>query len=340
MLDYWCFSDFNNMKKIRCCIVGLGRIGSILEEDVLREKPCTHAGAIAQNKDCLLVGGCDIDKKRCELFSKRWNCPSIYTNFDDLLRDTLPDIVHIATPPETHLEIVEKVLPYNVKVIICEKPLAENAQDGLKIAGIHNSGMVKILINHERRYSKDYKIVKKHIDEKDFGDLLSIYSKLYMGRSRPVNDILLNDGTHLVDTIQFLTSSKLEKVKTEKFFTSNKESLLIIGRAGEIPVVLEIGSGRNHIHFELDLSFSSGRIRIGNGLYEEYSSGKSPYYEEMNSLLKADVARPKITGYFTNMLADAVQCVRDKSRIPLSSAEDGYTVLSFIDSVKEEYREN
>jgi hypothetical protein len=38
------------MDKISVAIVGLGRIGSLLEEDPRREKPCTHAGAIAANR--------------------------------------------------------------------------------------------------------------------------------------------------------------------------------------------------------------------------------------------------------------------------------------------------
>jgi len=170
------------MKKIRCSIVGLGRIGSLLEEDKLREKPATHAGAISQNKDCILAGGCDIRNQRCEGFSKKWNCPETYTDIDTMLMKTSPDILHIATPPETHLKIIEKALSYNIKLIICEKPLAENSHDALKIVNIHNSGRVKILVNHERRYSRDYQMVKKHIDKNDFGKLLSIYSKLFMGK--------------------------------------------------------------------------------------------------------------------------------------------------------------
>ncbi|GHV88670.1 hypothetical protein AGMMS50267_10300 [Spirochaetia bacterium] len=40
------------MKKIPVAIIGLGRIASLLEDDRLREKPCTHAGAITANPDC------------------------------------------------------------------------------------------------------------------------------------------------------------------------------------------------------------------------------------------------------------------------------------------------
>lgn len=32
------------MSKLICALVGLGRIGSSLEKDPLREKPCTHPG--------------------------------------------------------------------------------------------------------------------------------------------------------------------------------------------------------------------------------------------------------------------------------------------------------
>jgi hypothetical protein len=34
-------------EKIPAAIIGLGRIASLLEKDGRREKPCTHAGAIA-----------------------------------------------------------------------------------------------------------------------------------------------------------------------------------------------------------------------------------------------------------------------------------------------------
>lgn len=219
-----------------------------------------------------------------------------------------------------------------------EKPLAKNSSDGLEIVNIHNSGKLKILINHERRYSKDYLIAKKRIEKKTLGELLSISAKLYMGRNNPVHDVLLHDGTHFIDIIRFLTSSSLKMLKTEKIIVSNKESLFIISetmdRAENVPVQLEIGSGRNYIVFELDLVFSAGRIRIGNGLYEEYVSERSPYYEKMNSLARINARRPEITGYFRNMLIDAVRCVREDSRMPLSSAADGYEALLFIDSVK------
>ena len=43
----------------KAAVVGLGRIGSLLEDDRLREKPCTHAGAAAANPGLILCAGKD-----------------------------------------------------------------------------------------------------------------------------------------------------------------------------------------------------------------------------------------------------------------------------------------
>lgn len=320
-------------KKIRNVIVGLGRIGSILEDDRYREKPCTHAGAISLNPDCVLAAGCDVNKNRRKLFIKRWNCHHVYSNIDDMLKGENPDILHIATPPDTHLEMIEKALYHNVRLAICEKPLAENLGDASKIARIHRSGKVIILTNHERRYSKDYILAKKHIENKTYGSLLSIYSKLYMEQDEQLYKVLLHDGTHLVDIIQFLYTAKLKKISVQGSLNRSRGTSFIFCNAGRVPCIIEAGAGRNHLVFELDLSFASGRIKIGNGLYEEYVSDISPYYEGINSLKKKEITGFSSTGYFSNMLKDAVKCLKNSSRTPVSSAIDGYNAVVFICSL-------
>ena len=318
------------MGHIQNAIVGLGRIGSLLEDDKLREKPCTHAGAVDLNPDCFLAAGCDLDKKRRELFKIRWKCSNVYKSIDRMLQETSPDILHIATPPETHFEIVKTALKYDVPLSICEKPLAHNLEDAEQIADIHCSGRMTILTNHERRYSKDYIRTKGIIEKKTLGDLLSIYAKLYMEPEAKLKSTLLHDGTHLVDILNYLLSSKIEKKGVFGNLERKTGTSLIFCTGKSLPVIIEAGTGRDHLLFELDISFSSGRIRIGNGLYEEYTSGDSPYYENINSLQKTGTPGFKTTGYFSNMLADAVKCFKNRMRVPVSSAVNGYEAVSFI----------
>jgi predicted dehydrogenase len=323
--------------KVRCAVTGLGRIGSLLEDDRLREKPCTHAGAIDANQDCILVGGCDLNPARRRFFARRWNCPHVYAKVETMLHETKPDILHIATPPETHLDLVERALGSSVSVIICEKPLAPSGDDAAVIADHHRSARVRILTNHERRYSLDYLMVKDRIDGVVLGDLLSIDSKVYMGLHRPAVEMLLDDGTHLIDIIRFLTGSELELIGVDHAGVQMEtwDMLFVRCEAGGVPVRMEIASKRDHTVFELDLSFTSGRIRIGNGIFEVHKSAKSPHYEHLYSLTSTGERGPAVTGYFANMLRDAVACARDPLKDPRSTAVDGFRAVEIIDRIRE-----
>jgi predicted dehydrogenase len=326
------------MKKVRNAIVGLGRIGSSLEDDRLREKPASHAGVIHAHPGCVLVGGCDIKEERRRAFARRWSCREVYSSVDEMLAQTRPDILHIATPPETHLEMVEKALRHRIRVVICEKPLAGNRLQAYRIARLHARGALTILTNHERRYSEDYKRAKKAVEAQHFGKLRSITGKICMEEKKPLSSVLWNDGTHLIDALHFLTSAKMKLHAVYGDLRQTEVSFFIIGVAGVVPVMVEAGAGNDYLLFEIDLGFDAGRIRIGNGLYEEYSSDVSPFYEHMRSLRKVKVKpeRPETwpdgpTRYFTGMLEDALLCLRKKHTQPVSSAVDGYLALAVID---------
>mgnify|MGYP006286620867 CR=1 FL=1 len=324
------------MSELKCAVVGLGRIGSTLEADPLREKPCTHAGAIFANADCTLVAGCDLRAEAREEFKSQWsqNAPvELYENIDALLQAVRPDILSIATPPDSHRRLVAKAARAGVPVAICEKPLAHTLRDAKAIARIHTTGKMKIVVNHERRYSRDYQLVREAIRTRRFGSLLSLRGTLYFGRSASHKAVLLHDGTHMIDIINYLTDSVCSVKKSYGAMRASSSSAFLFGRAGSVPVCLEVGSQRDHLVFELELSFEQGRIRIGNGVLSFEESGPSPYYSDYRSLLPADTPVVASTGYFAGMLADAVRCCREAEYQPISNAAASLEVMRFIRSV-------
>ncbi len=116
---------------LKCAFAGLGRIASLLEDDDLREKPCTHAGAVNENPDCIISGGFDIDEERRKEFSDKWKCP-VFESMDEMLESVKPDILFIATHPDSHLNLVEQGIKYGVKTIVCEKPLSDSLKSAKK----------------------------------------------------------------------------------------------------------------------------------------------------------------------------------------------------------------
>ena len=334
-------------EKVRAAIIGLGRIASLLEEDRRREKPCTHAGAVSSNQDCVLVGGCDTDGERRRLFAEKWRVP-VYLDAAEMIQSQKPQILVIATHPDSHYEYCRMAADSGVPVVICEKPLADSLQAARKIAVLEEQGTT-IITNHERRYSADYIRAKEILASEKLGALLSVRAVLYMGKNKCLVDVLWHDGTHLIDAVMFLSGLSLKHRKRwgAKLDASTgtvwlegelrrqaeqRESSPGPGRP--VPIVVEVGAGRDHIIFEMEFSCVMGRLRIGNGLFEVWESGESPYAENFRSLKQTVDTFEGPTGYFTNMMADAVSCVREPGRKPGSSAADGLKVIEYLNSVK------
>lgn len=323
---------------MRCAIVGLGRIGSLLEDDTLREKPATHAGAIAGNPDCTLVAGADLDPDRRSLFAERWGCDRLYEDAESMLRGEAyaagVDALFVATHPESHLKLCRLAAAYGVPVVVCEKPLADTLTRARAIRRLHNPPHLTILTNHERRYSKDYLAARSIVREGSLGALRGITGTLYFGSKMSHREVLLHDGTHMVDIVNFLAGGRLRVHRIVGNLNRRKGTSYLHGalkrETGSIPVVIEVGSERDHLVFEVTLSFSRGRIRVGNGVFSVERSAESPHYEGYRSLIPGDSVPIGPTGYFANMVTDAVACFREPGREPVSSAVDGYEVMKFI----------
>ncbi|MDR2484244.1 MAG: Gfo/Idh/MocA family oxidoreductase [Treponema sp.] len=332
------------MGKIAVALVGLGRIAGLLEEDPLREKPCTHIGAVRANPDCSLVAGADHDETRRNLFENRWQCP-VYEDAEKMIKTHNPHILVIATNPDSHARYCVMAEALKVPVVICEKPLADTVLQAERIAALHRKGTIRILTNHERRYAADYIRAKAILDEGRLGGILSAKATLYMGTNRRLLDVLWHDGTHLADALMFLSNAGMKHEKTWGAKLKTREGtaflmghLVALPDQGKqknpIPFLLELGAKRDHLVFEVEFSCEQGRLRIGNGIFEVWESGPSPYAQGFKSLKRTPEVFDGPTGYFVNMVQDAVACVGNPVRQPRSSAADGLRVIEYLNSVQ------
>ena len=69
------------MKQYRVVIVGLGRAGSTLDEEMNDGLPHSIAGACAASDRLECVAGSDIDSSRIDDFKSRWGINSTYKNY-------------------------------------------------------------------------------------------------------------------------------------------------------------------------------------------------------------------------------------------------------------------
>jgi len=240
---------------LKAAITGLGRIASLLESDSLREKPCTHAGAIRANPGLFLCAGSDIDEERRRLFAETWKVP-VYADTETMLLKERPHILHIATHPDSHWHYCSLAAQYGVSVAVCEKPLADTLGRAKKIAALHESGRITVITNHERRYAADYALARKILAGDDaaaatgarLGPVTGVRGKLYVGKTRRLLDVLWHDGTHLADAAMFLTGAVLKHRKTIGSLTRRSGTAYLFGHLKNPTVPV-----------------SSGRREAGNG---------------------------------------------------------------------------
>jgi predicted dehydrogenase len=97
-------------RKYRIAIVGTGNIAR------------SHARAITSLPDrAELVGGVDVDLDRAKAFAAEWGISNVYPSLTELLAAGAVDLVHLCTPPSSHVPLATECLAADVNVFM-EKP--------------------------------------------------------------------------------------------------------------------------------------------------------------------------------------------------------------------------
>ncbi len=332
------------MKKYRTGIIGLGRIGFKLGFDRKREQPASHTAAFSGNGRILLDGGYDIKPARMTEWKNFNKKAEIYPSLDSFLCDGPWDIIVIAVPEEFHYPVFMKALQSGPALIVLEKPAAPEYREAVRMKDEALKCSVPVLVNHERRFSRDYILLKKIIREKRLGDAVMITSSLYTpskawkaGVAAAGGGSLLRDATHLFDAVGFLFDKRIEIESAAAAGPDKKggiEGISCFARTGKTASIFNIGFMTGHFTFEVDIVFKKGRALIGNGILEIQRSLPSPYYDGFNSLIKdTSVKTFKRTGYFSGMVENCIDFLDGKKGIG-SSLENGIEPLRCISEIR------
>lgn len=324
----------------KAVIIGLGRIASLLEDDPLRRKPCTHMGAYARLRERVAVlGGCDTDPERRERFGNRWKIRLTDENPDKLLDAVQPDLVSICTWTDSHHLLVHKTLEHPcVRAIICEKPLALDPKKASLMVKACEKKKVHLLTNHERRFEDRYQAIRSWIRDGKIGKIRTIIGHVLTTvplrqKSFDINrSSLLHDGTHLIDIIHFLAGPTREVLGN--ISSACRESVTAtLGLESGVRVFIEAGGLRNYFDFELDIQGSEGRILISNKDLRLFTSQESRLYTGFRDLEERRIPRYRKNDYFTELINHAIDLIDGKTTTNISSGKDGWQTLRVIEGI-------
>jgi predicted dehydrogenase len=343
------------MKKLKVAVIGVGSISNM------------HIGAYKKNPNVEIVAFCDINEERLALQGQKYGVTRLYKSYDDMLK-AVPEIdaVSVCTWNSAHAGATIAALKSG-KDVLCEKPMALNAQDAaaMQEAAVKNNR--KLMIGFVRRFGSDCAIAKDFINSGNLGEIY--YAKAtyirrngnpggwFGDKSRAGGGPLIDLGVHVIDLVRYLLGNPQPVSVYGATFTKlkNRANLKTAGggyasvsanKSADICDVEDLASAMIrfesgavlHVEtsFSLNVEKDEGKIELfgtkgGIKLDPEFS-----LYTEINDY-PADVklAMPTaldFNGLFENEINHFVDAVTKNTPI-LAPAADGVTLMKILDAV-------
>ena len=201
------------MKTYRVGIIGLGRMGSTIDDEGHTPLPYSIAAASRASERLEIAAGCDLRSERREDFSRRWGVHALYEDFREMVREERPDIVAVCTTAsglqkpareapdasfrgDSHAELAVALAELGVPMLYVEKAMASSmaAADDihdavLKHGTVFNTGVL-------RRFDNRYGVVRNAVLRGDVGEPRAA---IHYARSS-----LMHGHIHSIDTLSWL----------------------------------------------------------------------------------------------------------------------------------------
>ncbi|MBI4833600.1 MAG: Gfo/Idh/MocA family oxidoreductase [Planctomycetes bacterium] len=330
-------------KKIyRAAIIGCGRIGCGFDDNPKSKRIATHAGAYSNFRQTELMALSDLDVEKLRRYGEKYHVKGVYQNYEEMLEKEAIDILSVCTYNSTHLEIIENAINYNIKAILCEKPIADTLANAVKIVNLCRDKNIILSVNHLRRFDPSHQEVKNLIEKGVLGDIQQTTFYYTAG--------IANTGSHVFDLLRFFFGD-VEWVQAiysnSKFPNPNDPNIdgILKFKKGFI-CSLQSCDVSKFLIFELDIIGMKGRLKIMSGGYscEFYEPNDSQYFPGYKELAKTK-APINETQNFTdkltmiNIVVHLVDCL-DNNKTLISTGDDGKAALELICAVHESARRN
>ena len=178
-----------------------------------------------------------------------------YDKLDEFLADKEINLVLVATPNDVHCELVCAALNAG-KNVISEKPVAMSLAEVDKMIDTAKANNKLFTVHQNRRWDKDYRIIKEIYDKGELGNIYSIHSTLHGARgamfgwrAEPEHGggMIYDWGVHFVDQLLYMMGFDCVKsvfCKTVKVKTPEVEDyfFMVMDLKNGAHVQMEIGT--------------------------------------------------------------------------------------------------
>lgn len=125
---------------LRVAIVGCGKIAD------------QHVDAVRRIPGTAIVGACDRELLMAQQLAERRRIPLSVSDVGRLIDEARPDVVHITTPPQSHLGIAAHCLDRGCHVYV-EKPFTVDASEAATLLDLAAERGLKLTVGHNLQFT-------------------------------------------------------------------------------------------------------------------------------------------------------------------------------------------
>jgi nucleoside-diphosphate-sugar epimerase/predicted dehydrogenase len=148
-------------RMLRVALVGCGRISVY------------HLSALSALERVEIVAVCDLNEPAARETATRHGIRGCYSDVETMLRETRPDVVHLLTPPQSHLALARLVTRHRAHLYI-EKPMGASEADARAIADLAREAGVQVCPGHSRLFEPVFLEACRRIRRGDIGQVISV----------------------------------------------------------------------------------------------------------------------------------------------------------------------
>jgi predicted dehydrogenase len=172
---------------LRIAIVGCGKIADGHVEEIKKLPP-----GMAE-----VVAVCDREILMAEQMATRYGLPAYHDSFEKMLDKERPDVVHITTPPDSHLALTRTSVAAGCHVYV-EKPLALNHADAEALVDVVTKSGKKMCIGYTFLFDPPALEMRKLIADGALGEIVHVESYFGYSLGGQFGSALLGDAGHWV----------------------------------------------------------------------------------------------------------------------------------------------
>lgn len=246
--------------KLDVLIIGCGNIAGGFDAARDSALPAlTHAGAFSRNPAFRLTACVEPDTEKRAAFMARWGIAQGAADVAQLPPGQSYDVVSICSPTAFHADHLVQAIALRPRLVFCEKPVTPDV--ALTAALVHECAEAGILlaVNHTRRWAPDVVALRDDLRAGKWGELRSIAGTYNKG--------LLNNGSHLIDLVQFLAGSVTPVSASSPVhdFWPDDPTVAALLDAQGVPFHMIPAHAGDYSVFELQLNMARGILVMENG---------------------------------------------------------------------------